>query len=185
MGELLSFINLKDKRLFVEFTTPKRWKIGAWLIRLYERTPYSHVRIRYINTDNKPVIVEANGRGVIFKGPEADRKDPQVVVKRYCLLLNITQFRRFRNLSKELAGTKYGYFQLLSIFFTRIFKRKRPLIQDNGQTMVCSELVTILLADILPVKPSVDQDLITPRDLDLFLKMCQNNSNLLLLFEKG
>ena len=73
-----------DKLVFIEFTRPKSWLNPlSWLIRLVECTPYSHVRLSWINSVGVPVVYEASGTSVKFLGPLALVDNPVIITHAY------------------------------------------------------------------------------------------------------
>ncbi len=147
----------------IGFSKPKNrlLPIASWLIRLYEKTPYSHVYVRfYSESINRTLVYEAVGEGVRFVGlKEWELKAEEVAsftlpVKK-CNATTLLQY------CVDHAGEEYGFWQNVGIVIADVFRmRKNPFRRGKN----CSEAIGDLLrmeGYELPKEPN----LLTPKDI--------------------
>lgn len=158
--------------VFVEFTRPlyKTLPLFSYIIRAVERTPYSHVRLRWVNSVGVPVVYESTAASCRFLGPEAQQQFQAEALKRYILELNREQYRELVKVCMEKAGTDYGYLQLIGILIARVFRLKSNPLSHGRDKQVCSELVAEIIKRVLKLDTGKDLDIIGPRDIDRFLQ---------------
>jgi hypothetical protein len=161
------------RRIYIEFTRPKGFfPVISWLIRLFQKTEYSHVRLCWAGFRGQvPVIYEASGAGLKFIGPIGALRKPVHVVSRFPLDLTGEQYRELVRLCMSYAGIKYGHLQILGIALVCLFGLKKNPFADGKKSQVCSEIVGYLLADILGWKTGLDLDIAGPREIHEFLDM--------------
>lgn len=151
----------------IQFTTSAiKIKPLAWLIQLFERTRYSHVRFYLEISDNKKIVFEASGSSVKFLGPKAIEKVPVRIIKEYAIHATpeeiVYAFLPY-------AGIKYGFWQLVGIGIARIFGLKKNPFSNGKRSIICSELVGVIIKDVWKMTPYIDFDLLSPRDLEKFM----------------
>lgn len=168
----------------IEFTRPRGFKPFSYLIRLFEGTPYSHVRVKWKTLGGSEIIYEAAGSSVRFIGPRAVQNQSVIICKTYRTILTRDNYRLFLNKCIELAGVEYGVLQILGILYSRIWAKKTNPLADKKKTIVCSELVFYLLQEVFKFETKIDPDLAGPRELDKQLSLLHNNYNLFLLQKK-
>jgi hypothetical protein len=152
----------------IGFSRPKGrlFPWGSWLIRLHQRTPYSHCYIRfYSETLNRTLVYEAVGGGVRFINVDLWSKNAEEIasftlkVKR-CNSVHLLQY------CVDHAGYEYGWAQNIGLFLANVFGwSKNPWRKGKN----CSEA----LADILELegyKLGKSHDLASPRDIYEMLK---------------
>lgn len=149
----------------VEFTRPKRkfLPLFSWLVRLVERTPYSHVRITWTSSSGEPLIYEASGASVRLIGRYASKSHEVEVLESYTFNLDATQYKRLIGLFR-FAGVRYGTLQIIGIALARWLKLSKNPLSKGSKQQVCSELVAYFLSDVLglPMREA-DYDLVGPR----------------------
>lgn len=151
----------------IGFSRPRRrfFPIMAYLVRWYQKTPYSHVYMSfYSESINRTLIYEAVGEGVRFVSPKIwanhaeEVKSYTIQVKR-CNAVTLLQY------CVDHAGEDYGFMQNVGVLVSKWFKlRSNPWPKGKN----CSEAMAELLKAegyVLPKEPN----LMTPKDIDLLL----------------
>lgn len=152
----------------IGFSCPKNrvLPIGSWLIRLYEKTPYSHVYVRfYSESINRTLIYEAVGGGVRFVSL-AKWEDHAQEVASYTLEVKKCNAVSLLQYCVDHAGVEYGFMQNIGIVIADIFNLKRNPFRKGKN---CSEAIGELLRTEgyrLPKEPN----LLTPKDIEQILK---------------
>lgn len=159
--------------LIVGFSRPKsKLAIGSLLIRLFDRTPYSHVYVRWYSSKyDRDLIYEAKGAGINFTSPIAFKDHVEVVVE-YKLQISEEVMTKVVQYAIDNARDKYGYSQLLGIALVKIarkfgWKIKNPL---TGGT-ICSELVGSILEQFLQQDIPEDLNIASPKDIEDVIKL--------------
>jgi hypothetical protein len=160
-------------KLYIEFTRPKGkiFPFFSWLIRLVERSRFSHVRLTWVNSTKTKVVYEASGSQVSFFGPKAQEKRPVVIEKMYEVDISKEEYRALVKICMEYAGVKYGAMQILGIVLSYLFfLKKNPLTPKGDYSQVCSEIVARFLEDVKNVDIKGDLNIIGPKGLEGQLK---------------
>lgn len=116
--------------MIIATSSPKKFKIGAFLIEQYQHTNFSHVLIikddlvfqashGYVNCTHIDNFIEENNIINFFEIPDQD-VDMDFV--------------------KKQLGKKYGFLQLINIS-TRYLLGIQIFSNDNNQRFICSEYV--------------------------------------------
>lgn len=146
--------------IFIGFSSPNKFKIGAFLIKWWLRTKYSHTYIRFENDDFSFVFHSARGM-VHFQTIDRFKKESRI----------IEEFSIFPDSQKEClkscldkSGEKYGYLDLCSIAITSVAGRDIKQIGDNDG-YICSEIVAFILKKHFGIEFEKRDFLITPKDI--------------------
>jgi len=151
-------------KVHIEFTSPRKWfQPFAWMVRQFERTPYSHVRLRWFSTSGEELIYEASGSSVKLIGAYAKHNFPVRVLHRYTFELSAEQYRTMIALFR-FAGVSYGVTQIIGIGLARVLGLKDNPLASGETTQVCSELVGFFIQDVLGY-PVGNLDLIGPKGI--------------------
>lgn len=152
----------------IGFSRPKGrlFPIGSWLIRLHQRTPYSHCYVRfYSESINRTLIYEAVGSGVRFislKKWEEKAEEILFFNLKVKKCNSVTMMQEF----VDEAGADYGQMQNIGIFLANVFGWKSNPWRKGKN---CSEIVGKLLrSEGFEVSKSLD--LLTPKDIENILK---------------
>lgn len=154
-------------RVHIDFTRPlgKWFPIFAWGVQLFERTRYSHVRIRWMNSVNSPRIYEASGSRVSLIGKYAAAQMPVKIYHSYTFELDEDQYKDLIKLL-DYSHLHYGVWQIVGIAIARIFNLKKNPLSSGKDTLVCSELVALFLNEVIGLNiPKEQFDLIGPRGI--------------------
>lgn len=157
-------------KLVIEFTKPAECKPLSAIIRAVDNTPYSHVRLRWVNSVGVDIVYEASGTSIKFLGPIAQQSTPVKVLKSYSFELDREQYRELVKICMTYAGIKYGILQLFGIGLVRLFKLKKNPFADGRRSQVCSELVGRILIEVMGLPFDVNLDIAGPQDIEHFLE---------------
>lgn len=138
--------------MYVATSKPKKWKIGAELIKFYQNTEFSHVLI----IDGELVYQASHGM-VNCMHIDNFLKDNTIIYEyKICKKAVDMHFVRTQ------LGKKYSYTQILLLPIVKFFKIKYK-VNDNSQ-FICSEFVGKAL------KLDWVNDFTTPKEIDEYLK---------------
>lgn len=157
--------------IYIEFTSPKNkiLPIYSWLIRLVEKTPYSHVRLRWCSKAGEELIYEAGGSSVRVIGKEAQNKHPVKVIYSYCVWITDEQYKGLIRLFRY-AGVDYGVKQVFGIALMRLFSLRRNPFADGRKSQVCAELVGLFFKEVLKYPLHLDLDSAGVKDINVLVK---------------
>lgn len=153
----------------IGFSKPKNhiFPIGSWLIRLHQRTPYSHCYARfYSESINRTLIYEAvGGAGVRFISYSRWSKKAEEI-KSVTIVAKKCNTTRMLQEFVDTAGEKYGFMQNLGIFLANVFGWKQNPWKKGAN---CSEIIGRFL-HAEGYKVSKPFDLLSPKDIEEILK---------------
>jgi len=139
--------------MYVATSKPKKWKIGAELIKFYQNTEFSHVLI----IDGE--LVYQTSHGLVNCMYIDNFLQENEIINFY----EIPDDKVDMDFVKKQLGKKYGFSQLIFIPLYKYFKIK---INGNGNhKFICSEYVGKAL------KLEWVSDLTTPEEIDNYLKI--------------
>jgi hypothetical protein len=139
--------------------------IASWLIRLHQKTPYSHVYIRfYSESINRTLIYEAVGSGTRFVSlkkweEKAEEIQSFTISVRKCNAVSLLQY------CVDHAGQEYGFLQNVGIFLANVFGWKKNPFRKG--TNCAEEIGNILVLE--GYKVSKPLDLLSPKDIEQIL----------------
>lgn len=151
------------KTLQVGFSKPKNkcLPIGSWLIRLYQRSAYSHVYLKFYGKSiNRWLVYEAVGNGVRFIGSTMWEKHAEEVDS-FTLDVEDELYTKIMQYCVDHAGIEYGFMQNIGIAIARLFKMNNNPFRKGKN---CSEAI----GEVLELKGyQIDKplDLMTPKDV--------------------
>ena len=148
--------------LYIEFTRPLSGKCPflSNLIRKFEKTPYSHVRLRWETGRKVPIVYEASGSQVSFLGDYAQTKQQVEVIHSFAIPLSLEQKQKLVDVAITYAGISYGKKQLFGLFLMRLFNLRKNPLADGMQGLICTELVARVLARVLNIHMNIDYDIV-------------------------
>jgi len=156
--------------LHIDFTTPVKRNFFSNLIKKFQKTKYSHVRLRWINSTKRELIYEASGSEVKFLGTIAQETHKSEIIKTYSIPLTKEEYRELVDTCMEFAGIKYGVLQVLGIALTTIFNLDKNPFSDDRKSQVCSELVGRVLERVKKYHIPYDLDVAGPKEIDKTLR---------------
>jgi hypothetical protein len=161
--------------LRIGFSKPKSFfPIFSWAIRLFEKTPYSHVFIRWQTSQGVMICYQASGAQINFMGPYAFNKHMTIVDEFEFNNIPDDSWDNLMRFCLNEVGKDYALLGVLFIPFVRLFKLKsNPFCRGENQ-QYCAELVTRALAHV-GMKLDVDPDSVGLRDVYDFVRISASN----------
>ena len=157
--------------LHIQFTRPQGgFKPLSSLIRVIQGTPYSHVRLHWVNSSGVPLVYEASRSSVSFQGPLAQKNHPVDILDDYSFELDRQQYRKLVEVCMTYAGIDYGKLQLVGIGIRDLLNLEDNPFADGNNSLICSELVGRVLLEVLHMDICDDFDTIGPKELHKFLR---------------
>lgn len=157
---------MKDIEVKIQFTRPANVTFPwfSWMVRLFEGTDYSHVRLMWKTGRGVPCVYEASAGGLHFKGPIADRGSVEII---YEFSVWITQYDKGRlvDMCVRHAGLEYGKRQVLGIALARLMGVNYNPLSRGSRRQICSEVVLGFLSDICGWKTDLNRDLAGIKDI--------------------
>ena len=148
----------------IGFSRPKGrfFPIGSWLIRLHQRTAYSHTYIRfYSETLNRVLVYESVGTGgVRFIGFNLWSEKAKEVASFTMKVKRCNSTSMLQDFVDE-AGMSYGFMQNVGILLGNIFGWKHNPWRKGKN---CSEIVAAFLQREGFII-NKELDLMTPKDI--------------------
>ena len=162
---------MSERKVTIEFTRPKGHicPVFSCLIRLVERTPYSHVRLRWETGRGVPCVYEASGAGLKFKGPIAD-KDSVVITDSFDIPITKQEMAKLVDLCVTYADVDYGVTQIFGIAVARLLGMAHNPFSQGDHNQICSEVALGFLEDIMGWETGLNRDLAGVKDIYNFLK---------------
>jgi uncharacterized protein YycO len=145
-------------QVFIGFSKPKNkiFPWFSWLIRIVEKTPYSHVFVRIpSNSLGVDLIYQASGVAVNFVGTK-HFNDAVCVIKEFPFEISEEGKTALLRWAVSEAGVPYGVKAILGILLVKCFNLKRNPFSDGQKTWVCSELAGAVLRDFFGAEISDD-----------------------------
>lgn len=139
--------------MIIATSSPKKWKIGAEIIKLYQKTDFSHILI--IKDD----LVFQASNGLV----NCMYIDEFLLHNKITSVFEVSSESIDFEFVKKQLGKEYGTIQLINIA-TRILFDIRIFKKDDDQKFICSEFVGKALK-----LPWVD-DFTTPSEIYDYLK---------------
>lgn len=158
-------------KIYVGFSYPKNFKIGAAAISFWDNTKYSHVYLRFGYSGSKDAIFHAAHGMVHFKSCNNFFKVNNVVHE-YEIHVTERQHVDLFDECMELAGEPYSTMQLLKLFITDTIYRITNKVYrfKDSPGYICSELVSKLCFDVLKIPFNKPAFLLKPKDVYEALK---------------
>ena len=159
-------------KIYIGFSYPKQFKIGAKAISWWTNSPYSHVYIRFAYSESKDAIFHAAHGMVHFRSVDNFLKYNNSI-KEYEIEMSHECHERFFDECMDLAGENYSVLDLVNIFLSDIafWITKKELYFDNSKGYICSELVGSLIKDRLQLDITKPLYLLKPKDIDIALSL--------------
>lgn len=157
-------------KVYIGFSYPKQFKIGAKAIAWWTDSPYSHVYIRFAYSQSKDAIFHAAHSMVHFRSVDNFLRENNSI-KEYEIEMSDTCHEHFFDECMELAGENYSTLDLVNIFISDVafWSTKRVIHFQNSKGYICSELVGSLIKDRLQLNITKPLFLLKPKDIDVAL----------------
>jgi hypothetical protein len=154
-------------RLYVGFSYPNKFKLGAWLIALWQGTTYSHAYVRLERKNAQSFIFHAAHGMVHFRSGSNFIKENKVE-KEYVVEVEDSTMHAFTDYCIDLAGEPYAKVELVKIFLSDLCYKLfgRQILFKDSRGYVCSELVGFLCEKVLGIPFDRPSNLLKPSDVD-------------------
>jgi hypothetical protein len=145
----------------------------SWLIRLVDKTPYSHTYICF-HSDmyDRDLVYQASSLQVNFEG-WALFNSTDLTVKEFILPVSPSTKTKIIQFAIDRAGIPYGWKEILGIgivkFVALFGKRIANPFKSGDTTYICSKLVSEILIDYLGDNIRGDLESLTPKDVYKYL----------------
>lgn len=152
--------------LIIGFSKAKGFKPFSFLIRLIEKTKYSHVYIKLHNRHFNDYDIYQASKNMVNHVVEKNFLEENIVVAEYSIPIESALKIEIINLIRYKLGKPYGLATIFGIFFAK-FGLVSDRFYDGSKTYICSELVARVLKDsgLLPVDVYLDIDKATPKQM--------------------
>lgn len=161
------------KKITIAFSKPSsRLAIVSLLIRIFERSKFSHALIRWKSDALQREMVYHASHGMVhfIEGSRFDTVAETVAA--YEIDLTESQHLQVVQKAVDLAGVKYGFLTLIGIAFERITKIRNPF-RDQSKSFICSELVGEILKICEKTQP-LDLERAGPKQLEAWIAGLQS-----------
>ncbi len=150
------------KTLTIGFSYPRKFKIGAWLIKKWINKPYSHVYMRYTDDQGRDLIFHA-AHGLVHLINFDNFFAENSLVREYKIEATEEQYQQFRDYYYSKLGLPYSYkaILLMPLYDLGILKKVED---DSGY--ICSESAGEVLSSIFNTKFKKEKNLLRPDDIE-------------------
>jgi hypothetical protein len=153
------------RTITIGFSSPKKFKIGAELIKWWIDKSYSHVYVGYIDDQGRSLIFHS-AHGMVHLVSRCNFiKDNDIILEKD-ITFNTKEYQEFRDYYYDKLGNPYSYIDLLKIpfydmgFFTAT---------ENTSGYICSELLSEMLWLVKGVESLKQFNLMRPDDIEIQL----------------
>ena len=143
--------------------------IFSWLILFTQRTPYSHVYLKYQDTNTgRTMIAQASHTEVNTMG-ETVFLTQETVVQEFTFQVSDASFLAIQQWVADNLGKPYGVLEICGLAVVQLalvfsVKINNP-VKDEGVTFVCDQLVAALLSTCEKVVLPEPINNMTPKDV--------------------
>lgn len=150
------------RSLVVGFSTPKKFKLASFFIRLFERSEYSHVFIKM-----NPSSSSSLDFSKVFQASHGDVnaisydvfKEQNKIFNEYEIKLTDQKYFEIAHWLWHQLGKPYGFLQLIAIAFGF------NISKNKDSAFICSELAAMVLRDHLNYDINKNLDYIGLNDI--------------------
>jgi hypothetical protein len=159
------------RKLEIGFSKPKNnpLPIFSWLIRLYERVPYSHVYIRWETNVGPHICYHAAHTSLHFLSDNQFAREV-ATVESFEFDITPEQYNRLLKYCLETCGQKYALWEVLMIPLVDLFKLSKNPFSRGSTEQYCAELVLRSIGEMSQEKLTYDADRVKLRQVYQFVK---------------
>ena len=155
------------RKITIGFSTPKKFKLGSFLIRKFEGSEYSHIFIKMNASPKSPLpfakVFQASHGDVNAIAYDVFKKDNHIFHE-YELEIEDDKYYEVATWLWFQLGKPYGFTQLLGIAF------KVKMSNNKEDRFICSELAGMILKEYLCFDISKSLDYISLDDIKKILE---------------
>lgn len=149
-------------------SSTKKFPIFCWLIKLMERTNFSHVYVKNETRYNIDLIYQASGTQVNFMNTDIFHMKNKTI-KEFEFKVSDEAFDKYMKFALNNCGRPYGVKQILGIAIMKILNLPNNPFPNGVADYVCSELVAEVLCELGKFKyDRATFDRLTPKDIYKF-----------------
>ena len=159
------------EKIYIGFSYPKKFKIGAVGIAMWMNRPYSHVYIRFESSKLPSNVYHAANGMVHFREFENFKKENNII-KEYIIPLTSEARTKFLTKAVYMAGEKYSFIELAQIMGSDIAYNvlNKELKFKDAKGYICSELAGSLCSTELGIEFNRPLNLLKPSHVDMALE---------------
>lgn len=151
--------------VYIEFTSPKKQNPFSWIIQKVQKTPYSHVRLRWVSSTGVDIVYEASRASVRFVGPIAQTTHPVFVHDSFKLGMTKEQYMDMVRVCMTYAGVQYSFLQVFGIGLASLLGLNTNPFTNGARGQICSELVARVFQEVYGKELGVDLDKAGPLEI--------------------
>jgi hypothetical protein len=143
--------------------------IFSWAIMAVQKTPYSHVYLKYTDIDlNRTIYFQASHTLVNYMS-ETTFLSQETPVKEFIFNISDTSFLAIQQFAIDNAGKPYGTLEICGLAIVELatlfgIKMSNPF-KDAGATWICDQLQAALLETCENVVLPMPLNDMTPKDM--------------------
>ena len=158
-----------------------KFPIFSWLIMLCQRTPYSHVAIKMVDSETGLIVFYQASHTMVNCMGESVFNSQETIIYQFDFQVDSSLKSQSKNFAIQRLGLPYGMLSILGLLLVQLasfigIKISNPL-KDEGKTYVCSEFVADLLRSVEGINLGMIPDDITPKDLYPIVKSLPQTLN--------
>lgn len=154
------------RKITIGFSTPKKFNLTSFLVRLFERSDYSHIYIKMESSHNSPLpfakVFQASHGDVNAVAYDVFTESNKIFHEYEIEVSDEKYYNVARWLWFQL-GKPYGFLQLFGIAF------KVKLSSNRSNRFICSELAAMILKEHLGFDISKSLDYVGLNEVRSFL----------------
>jgi hypothetical protein len=158
------------KQLTIGFSRASTsFPIFSWLIMLVQKTPYSHVYLKYDDEYLGQTMIFQASHTLVNSMSESVFLSQETVVQEFVFNVSDESFLATMKNAANQAGKPYGVMEILGLAVVEIGlffgKKWQNPVKDAGTTWVCDQLIAYLLSLCENVKLTEPLNDMTPKDV--------------------
>lgn len=155
------------RKIYIGFSYPRHFKIGAYAIKKWMNKSYSHVYIRFDSNGGIPSTVYHAAHGMVHFREFEKFINENYVIKEYEIELPEMDRKDTLIHCIKLSGEKYGTVDLSKIVLCDVAHALGCKIEPkNSKGYICSELVGTIMCEKLNATFCKPLNLIKPNDIE-------------------
>lgn len=140
------------KKITIGFSTHKKWNIFSALIKMVDRTPYSHTYVVFQSVRLDRGLVYHAAKSFLHFLSLGNFMQVNKVFYEFDIMVSEEQEVKILQICIDRAGLKYGMAAVVGVAMVKFaklfnFDIENPF-QDGGKTYFCSELVSLVLEEL-------------------------------------
>lgn len=144
------------------------YALGSKAIQIAEKRPYSHCYVRYTHPVTGIDIISQAAHGFLNQFNGDIFKEANTIIEEYTFDVYHKEYTDMLTYIHLNLGRKYGFIQLVFIAIKKLLHIELN-IHDGDKTFICSEFAS-RICDVLGIFHILNQDYITPSDLNKLIK---------------